>query len=190
MPLRKCMRSKLAQLFIFSFSISFVCLPNLFIYFKLQISATEVIQAKLSTIPTKFKIQVFGYDVPTWITNAYRQIGVFAFGAAVQQLTTDIAKYSIGRFRPHFINVSSCFIQNFLFALIQLALYYDILLVVESWCGKIAIFFVMHFFPASFLRNLPFWFGQNIKGVHFLARHIFTISESVKIYVFCHVDAF
>lgn len=70
----------------------------------------------MSTIPTKFKIQVFGYDVPTWITNAYRQIGVFAFGAAVQQLTTDIAKYSIGRFRPHFINVSSCFIHIFLFA--------------------------------------------------------------------------
>lgn len=41
--------------------------------------------------------------------NAYKQIMVFGFGAAVSQLTTDIAKYTIGRLRPHFFSVS---IQN------------------------------------------------------------------------------
>lgn len=33
-------------------------------------------------------------------------MGLFLFGAACSQLTTDIAKYSIGRLRPHFISVS------------------------------------------------------------------------------------
>lgn len=40
-----------------------------------------------------------------WVINAYKQIGVFGFGAACSQLTTDIAKYSIGRLRPHFFSV-------------------------------------------------------------------------------------
>lgn len=33
-------------------------------------------------------------------------IGVFLFGCACQQLTTDVAKYTIGRLRPHFFDVS------------------------------------------------------------------------------------
>ncbi|XP_055316381.1 putative phosphatidate phosphatase [Sitodiplosis mosellana] len=69
------------------------------------ICATEIIQAKLNKIPDKTKLQLFGWSIPTWITNAYRQIGVFAFGAALNTLTTDIAKYSIGRLRPHFFDV-------------------------------------------------------------------------------------
>lgn len=73
---------------------------------QLQISATEIIQAKLNKIPAKIKLQLFGFSVPTWIVNAYQQIGVFGFGAGVCQLTTDIAKYSIGRLRPHFFSVS------------------------------------------------------------------------------------
>lgn len=77
-----------------------------FFQFISQICATEIIQAKLNKIPAKIKLQVFGWSVPTWITNAYRQIGVFAFGAALNTLTTDIAKYSIGRLRPHFFSVS------------------------------------------------------------------------------------
>ena len=32
-------------------------------------------------------------------------IGVFLFGCAVQQTITNIGKYSIGRLRPHFIDV-------------------------------------------------------------------------------------
>lgn len=52
---------------------------------------------------------MLGFSVPTWITNAYRHVGIFAFGTAMQQLTTDIAKYSIGRLRPHFFSVSRIF---------------------------------------------------------------------------------
>lgn len=51
-------------------------------------------------------IRIFNWEVPEWVKNSYKQIGVFAFGAACSQLTTDIAKYSIGRLRPHFYTVS------------------------------------------------------------------------------------
>ncbi|EDW08111.2 putative phosphatidate phosphatase isoform X1 [Drosophila mojavensis] len=45
------------------------------------------------------------YQIPDWLVECYKKMGVFAFGAAASQLTTDIAKYSIGRLRPHFIAV-------------------------------------------------------------------------------------
>ena len=35
----------------------------------------------------------------------YKAIGTFLFGAAMSQSLTDIAKYSIGRLRPHFLDV-------------------------------------------------------------------------------------
>ncbi|CAG2174415.1 unnamed protein product, partial [Oppiella nova] len=35
----------------------------------------------------------------------YCRLAPFVFGALISQLTTDIAKYSIGRLRPHFIDV-------------------------------------------------------------------------------------
>lgn len=34
-----------------------------------------------------------------------RQLGVFLFGCAVSQSVTDIAKVSVGRMRPHFMDV-------------------------------------------------------------------------------------
>lgn len=46
-----------------------------------------------------------GRAIPSWVWNSYKVIGVFGFGAACSQLTTDIAKYTIGRMRPHFIDV-------------------------------------------------------------------------------------
>ncbi|XP_058976475.1 putative phosphatidate phosphatase isoform X1 [Musca domestica] len=45
------------------------------------------------------------YEIPEWLVQCYKKIGVFGFGAGVGQLTTDIAKYSIGRLRPHFFAV-------------------------------------------------------------------------------------
>lgn len=48
---------------------------------------------------------VLGKTIPPWVWEAYRVIGVFLFGCACQQLTTDIAKYTIGRLRPHFFDV-------------------------------------------------------------------------------------
>ena len=50
-------------------------------------------------------VRCCNWDVPEWLVGSYKQIGVFAFGAACSQLTTDIAKYSIGRLRPHFYTV-------------------------------------------------------------------------------------
>ena len=43
--------------------------------------------------------------IPNWIWECYRHIGIFGFGAGCSQLTTDIAKYTIGRLRPHFFDV-------------------------------------------------------------------------------------
>lgn len=45
------------------------------------------------------------YELPDWMIECYKKIGIYAFGAVLSQLTTDIAKYSIGRLRPHFIAV-------------------------------------------------------------------------------------
>ncbi|XP_031715909.1 phospholipid phosphatase 1 isoform X1 [Anarrhichthys ocellatus] len=39
------------------------------------------------------------------ISSVYKAIGTFLFGAAMSQSLTDIAKYSIGRLRPHFLDV-------------------------------------------------------------------------------------
>lgn len=47
----------------------------------------------------------FGRRIPNWVWAAYCAIGVFGFGGASSQLLTDIGKYTIGRLRPHFIDV-------------------------------------------------------------------------------------
>ncbi|XP_017066255.1 putative phosphatidate phosphatase [Drosophila eugracilis] len=41
-------------------------------------------------------------ELPTWLLECYHRIGIFIFGLGVEQLSTNIAKYSIGRLRPHF----------------------------------------------------------------------------------------
>lgn len=46
-----------------------------------------------------------GWEVPEWMIECYKKLGIFGFGAATCQLATDIAKYSIGRLRPHFFAV-------------------------------------------------------------------------------------
>jgi phosphatidate phosphatase len=48
---------------------------------------------------------LFGRNIHPWVWNCYKVIGVFGFGMACSQLTTDIAKYTIGRLRPHFFAV-------------------------------------------------------------------------------------
>jgi phosphatidate phosphatase len=51
------------------------------------------------------EMKVFGYEIPFWVQNVYKYVGVLLFGAACSHLTTDIGKYAIGRLRPHFISV-------------------------------------------------------------------------------------
>ncbi|KAM6468894.1 phospholipid phosphatase 1 isoform 2-T2 [Liasis olivaceus] len=58
-----------------------------------------------------------------YVAAIYKALGTFLFGAAVSQSLTDIAKYSIGRLRPHFLNIckpdwhrincSAGYIENF-----------------------------------------------------------------------------
>ena len=60
---------------------------------------------------------LFGYNIPPWIWNAYDKVGIFGFGAATTVLITDIAKYTIGRLRPHFMslcrpNVNCSLVEN------------------------------------------------------------------------------
>lgn len=44
----------------------------------------------------------FSYE---YVACVYKIVGSFVFGAALSQSLTDIAKYSIGRLRPHFLTV-------------------------------------------------------------------------------------
>ncbi|XP_017263257.1 phospholipid phosphatase 1 isoform X2 [Kryptolebias marmoratus] len=41
----------------------------------------------------------------SYVAYLYKAVGTFVFGAAMSQSLTDIAKYSIGRLRPHFLDV-------------------------------------------------------------------------------------
>lgn len=47
-----------------------------------------------------------------FVISVYRTLSSFFYGAAITQLLTDIAKYSIGRLRPHFYTVCKPNIQN------------------------------------------------------------------------------
>ncbi|XP_018589794.1 phospholipid phosphatase 3 isoform X1 [Scleropages formosus] len=40
-----------------------------------------------------------------YVSALYKQVGVFLFGCAISQSFTDIAKVSVGRMRPHFLDV-------------------------------------------------------------------------------------
>lgn len=50
------------------------------------------------------------WRVPPVLQVLYVMVGVFVFGAASSQLITDIAKYTIGRLRPHFFDL--CQVEN------------------------------------------------------------------------------
>ncbi|XP_073676004.1 phospholipid phosphatase 1-like [Garra rufa] len=63
----------------------------------------------------------FSYE---YVACVYKAVGSFVFGAALSQSLTDIAKYTIGRLRPHFLTVckphwnlidckSGSYIENF-----------------------------------------------------------------------------
>ncbi|XP_015244948.1 PREDICTED: lipid phosphate phosphohydrolase 3-like isoform X1 [Cyprinodon variegatus] len=57
-----------------------------------------------------FRVHQLHVGTKSFVGNAYvaalyKQIGVFLFGCAVSQSFTDIAKVSVGRMRPHFLDV-------------------------------------------------------------------------------------
>ncbi|XP_044015928.1 putative phosphatidate phosphatase isoform X2 [Aphidius gifuensis] len=63
----------------------------------------EYFHAKL--LNKQSSLVLFGHKIAPWIPMAYNKIGLFAFGALISVFLTDTAKYSIGRLRPHFIDV-------------------------------------------------------------------------------------
>ncbi|XP_052862302.1 putative phosphatidate phosphatase [Anopheles cruzii] len=65
---------------------------------------TEVIRSKMKHTQVQ-PLKVFNANIPFWVVQAYKSIGMFGFGAAVSQLLTDVGKYTIGRLRPHFFDV-------------------------------------------------------------------------------------
>ncbi|XP_028137546.1 putative phosphatidate phosphatase [Diabrotica virgifera virgifera] len=67
----------------------------------LAMSVTEYLNRP--TVPRN--IVFLGFHIPNWFYNLYCTFGIFAFGAACSQLTTDVLKYTVGRLRPHFITV-------------------------------------------------------------------------------------
>ncbi|KOX72775.1 Putative phosphatidate phosphatase [Melipona quadrifasciata] len=69
----------------------------------LQMIVGEYFYAKRCNADTTKML--FGYNIPTWLWGAYEKIGIFGFGAASTVLITDIAKYTIGRLRPHFMTL-------------------------------------------------------------------------------------
>lgn len=70
----------------------------------LSIIIIEFVRWKLS-LDDERSLKFLSYEIPFWVQNCYKYFGIFLFGAACSQLTTDIGKYTIGRFRPHFISV-------------------------------------------------------------------------------------
>ncbi|XP_076330369.1 phospholipid phosphatase 1-like [Tachypleus tridentatus] len=69
------------------------------------IAVVEGITCKKYKLTFKQKKYLCGYSISYYMYQLYHTVGVFAFGGCISQLTTDIAKYSIGRLRPHFIDV-------------------------------------------------------------------------------------
>jgi len=51
------------------------------------------------------RYSLLGANIPNWLYSVYNNILWFLFGAACSQLTTDIGKYTIGRLRPHFLDI-------------------------------------------------------------------------------------
>lgn len=76
---------------------------------------TYVFEPRFASKPCVPKISLLGRACHPYATRLYFYIGYFLFGAALCQSLSNVAKYSVGRLRPHFMsickpsfNVSSC----------------------------------------------------------------------------------
>lgn len=70
-----------------------------------QVFIVELIRGKLH-LDDNHPVKILNWNVSPTYQNIYKFVGFFSFGAACCQLSTEISKYSIGRFRPHFLSVS------------------------------------------------------------------------------------
>jgi len=77
----------------------------------LIIAMTEVLHYRVHVFPSwwqdmfKRPTRSALTRLPVEIIQIYRIVGYFAFGAVATLLTTEIAKYQVGRLRPHFLTV-------------------------------------------------------------------------------------
>ncbi|XP_022661533.1 putative phosphatidate phosphatase isoform X1 [Varroa jacobsoni] len=67
----------------------------------------EILNVRLGqpNLEPQFEKPFLRYRVPSFIQNIYQNTWPFLLGATIQQMVTDIAKYTTGRLRPHFIAV-------------------------------------------------------------------------------------
>ncbi|XP_055609325.1 putative phosphatidate phosphatase [Uranotaenia lowii] len=70
----------------------------------LVILGTELIRSHVKKQDAQ-PLKVYSFNIPSWVVESYKSIGIFGFGAACSQLLTDVGKYTIGRLRPHFFDV-------------------------------------------------------------------------------------
>ncbi|KAL7049535.1 hypothetical protein ACKWTF_003747 [Chironomus riparius] len=68
------------------------------------IFTTEICRSKTG-IDEEHDIKFFKWTISACKQNLYKYIGMFLLGTISCQLLTDIAKYSVGRYRPHFITL-------------------------------------------------------------------------------------
>ncbi|XP_044157507.1 phospholipid phosphatase 3 isoform X1 [Bufo gargarizans] len=75
------------------------------------LSAAGILISILAIIVGEFfriyylKERSYSFIQNPYVSALYKQVGCFVFGCAISQSFTDIAKVSIGRLRPHFIEV-------------------------------------------------------------------------------------
>ncbi|EDS37325.1 lipid phosphate phosphohydrolase 1 [Culex quinquefasciatus] len=67
------------------------------------IFVTERVRAEVKTVVEP--LQFFRWQVPFWVVEAYKSVGMFGFGATCNHVLTNVGKYSVGRLRPHFFAV-------------------------------------------------------------------------------------
>ncbi|XP_013193500.1 putative phosphatidate phosphatase [Amyelois transitella] len=69
-----------------------------FVVVILTVFVAEICQKKQNAVEKSLS----GKPIASWLWESYRVIGVYTFGAACQQLTVSIGKYTLGRLRPYF----------------------------------------------------------------------------------------
>lgn len=73
-----------------------------------QIIITELVRhfynSKVDSVVPPYRI-TSTRSVPHVVVCCYKFIGIFLFGCAIAQSITNISKFTIGRLRPHFLDV-------------------------------------------------------------------------------------
>jgi len=93
----------------FKLLINYWYLLTLLVFVWFQIIIVEYLHERFPHFLSGEKVPGFqltlAHSLPRFVVNCYKLIGTFLFGAAVNQSVTDICKFSVGRLRPHFLDV-------------------------------------------------------------------------------------